>query len=416
MHKCHDKPILAAGLGAALLSPFTYADGFLEDSKASLELRNFYMNRDFRDGSGQSKREEWGQGFILKYESGFTQGPIGFGLDALGLVGLKLDSGRGRTGTGLLPVDDEGRAPDEYAKAGAAFKARLSKSELRVGTLLPRWPTLVTNNGRLLPQTFEGSQFEFKEIKGLTLTGANIQRTVYRDSSGADGLSLNNKNRRFSGSLEGGDFNVVGALYRFGTTTDVSAQYAVLEDVYRQRFLGLTDRRKGDWGTILTEVRLFDSDDEGSAQGGRIDNRAFSALGTYKRAGHSFGLGYQKMSGSTAFPYVNGTDPYLVNFVQVGDFAETNERSWQARYDYDLGQLGIPGLNFMTRFVRGSQAELRGGQSGGERELDVELQYVLQGGSLKGLNLRLRSATYRSDFSRDANDVRVIASYPLSLL
>ncbi|WP_144957857.1 OprD family porin [Pseudomonas oryzihabitans] len=416
MHKCHDKPILAAGLGAALLSPFTYADGFLEDSKASLELRNFYMNRDFRDGSGQSKREEWGQGFILKYESGFTQGPIGFGLDALGLVGLKLDSGRGRTGTGLLPVDDEGRAPDEYAKAGATFKARLSKSELRVGTLLPRWPTLVTNNGRLLPQTFEGSQFEFKEIKGLTLTGANIQRTVYRDSSGADGLSLNNKNRRFSGSLEGGDFNVVGALYRFGTTTDVSAQYAVLEDVYRQRFLGLTDRRKGDWGTILTEVRLFDSDDEGSAQGGRIDNRAFSALGTYKRAGHSFGLGYQKMSGSTAFPYVNGTDPYLVNFVQVGDFAETNERSWQARYDYDLGQLGIPGLNFMTRFVRGSQAELRGGQSGGERELDVELQYVLQGGSLKGLNLRLRSATYRSDFSRDANDVRVIASYPLSLL
>ncbi|UUW72827.1 OprD family porin [Pseudomonas oryzihabitans] len=416
MHRHHDKPILAAGLGIALLSPLTYAEGFLEDSKATLELRNFYMNRDFRDGSGQSKREEWGQGFILKYESGFTQGTLGFGLDALGLVGLKLDSGRGRTGTGLLPVDDEGRAPGEYAKAGATFKARLSRSELRIGTLLPRWPTLVTNNGRLLPQTFEGSQFEFKEIKGLTLTGANIQRTVYRDSSGADGLSLNNKNRRFSGSLEGGDFNVVGALYRFGTTTDVSAQYAVLEDVYRQRFLGLTDRRKGDWGAFLTEVRLFNSDDEGRARGGRIDNRAFSALGTYKRAGHSLGLGYQKMSGSTAFPYVNGTDPYLVNFVQVGDFAETNERSWQARYDYDLGQLGIPGLNFMTRFVRGSQAELRGGASGGERELDVELQYVLQGGSLKGLNLRLRSATYRSDFSRDANDVRVIASYPLSLL
>ncbi|MFT0180364.1 OprD family porin [Pseudomonas benzopyrenica] len=416
MHRHHDKPILAAGLGIALLSPLTYAEGFLKDSKATLELRNFYMNRDFRDGSGQSKREEWGQGFILKYESGFTQGTLGFGLDALGLVGLKLDSGRGRTGTGLLPVDDEGRAPGEYAKAGATFKARLSRSELRIGTLLPRWPTLVTNNGRLLPQTFEGSQFEFKEIKGLTLTGANIQRTVYRDSSGADGLSLNNKNRRFSGSLEGGDFNVVGALYRFGTTTDVSAQYAVLEDVYRQRFLGLTDRRKGDWGAFLTEVRLFNSDDEGRARGGRIDNHAFSALGTYKRAGHSLGLGYQKMSGSTAFPYVNGTDPYLVNFVQVGDFAETNERSWQARYDYDLGQLGIPGLNFMTRFVRGSQAELRGGASGGERELDVELQYVLQGGSLKGLNLRLRSATYRSDFSRDANDVRVIASYPLSLL
>lgn len=54
--------------------------------------------------------------------------------------------------------------------------------------------------------------------------------------------------------------------------------------------------------------------------------------------------------------------------------------------------------------------------AGGEREFDVEQQYVVPSSALRGLSTRLRSATYRSDFSRDADDVRVIVSYPLSLL
>jgi len=49
------------------------------------------MNRDFRSGTGQSKAEEWAQGFMLKMESGYTEGPIGFGVDAIGLLGVKLD-------------------------------------------------------------------------------------------------------------------------------------------------------------------------------------------------------------------------------------------------------------------------------------------------------------------------------------
>ena len=115
-------PLCVAGTGLVLMLPSAFAQGFLDDSKASLELRNFYMNRDFRDGSGQSKREEWGQGFILRYESGYTPGPIGVGFDAIGMLGLKLDSGPGRAGTGLLPVQDDGGVPDDYSKAGGTLK------------------------------------------------------------------------------------------------------------------------------------------------------------------------------------------------------------------------------------------------------------------------------------------------------
>lgn len=99
------RPSLA--LLACSLAPATHA-AFIADSSASLTTSNIYLNRDYREGSAQNKREEWGQGFWLDMQSGYTDGTVDFGLDALGLLGLKLDSGGGRTGTDLLPVQGDG--------------------------------------------------------------------------------------------------------------------------------------------------------------------------------------------------------------------------------------------------------------------------------------------------------------------
>ncbi|WP_313366055.1 OprD family outer membrane porin, partial [Pseudomonas sp.] len=130
-------PCVAIGL--TLLSPSLLAaeGGFFEDAKASLSARNYYFSRDFSDIVGakanqQSKAEEWAQGFILDFKSGYTPGPVGFGVDALGLLGIKLDSSPDRVNTGLLPVHGDGRAADEYSRIAPTFKARLSKTELRV--------------------------------------------------------------------------------------------------------------------------------------------------------------------------------------------------------------------------------------------------------------------------------------------
>ena len=79
---------LTTALAIVLPAPFASAD-FLKDAKGSLELRNFYYNRDFRNnGAIQSKRDEWGQGFILNLQSGFTEGKVGFGVDAQGQLGF----------------------------------------------------------------------------------------------------------------------------------------------------------------------------------------------------------------------------------------------------------------------------------------------------------------------------------------
>ncbi|HSC85594.1 MAG TPA: OprD family outer membrane porin, partial [Pseudomonas sp.] len=108
---------LSLAIFACTLVPAAHA-AFVADSSASLTATNIYLNRDFREGAGQNKREEWGQGFLLDIRSGYSDGTVGFGLDALGMLGIKLDSGGGRTGTDLLPVQDDGGTPDQFGRLG----------------------------------------------------------------------------------------------------------------------------------------------------------------------------------------------------------------------------------------------------------------------------------------------------------
>lgn len=406
---CTSLPLLVCSLGSQA--------AFVEDSSARLDLRNFYLNRDFRDGAGQSKREEWAQGFILDLRSGYTDGTLGFGVDALGMLGLKLDSGRGRTGTGLLPTHDDGRAADEYSKLGLTAKVRVSASELKVGTLIPRLPTVRPNDGRILPQVFRGGQLTANELEGLTLNLGRLQRVTAREASHSERLALNNKNRRFSGgAAESAHFDFAGADYRFTPALTGSYHFGQLDDVYNQHFLGLQHSLPLGEGELKTDLRLSISDDQGRALGGEVDNRALNGMLTYSQAGHSIGAGYQRMFGDTGFAYIDGSDPYLVNFLQLNDFAQAEERSWQARYDYDFSALSVPGLTFMARYVSGSQAQVTGSdQHGREWERNIDVQYKVQSGALKNVGVRWRHASHRANFTRGTDEHRLIVSYSLPI-
>lgn len=403
-------------LGLSTLAPVALAEGFFEDSKASLQTRNFYLNRDFRDGTGQSKRDEWAQGFILDLQSGFTPGLIGFGVDAMGMLGLKLDSSPDRTGTGLLPTHDDGRAPDEYSKLGLTGKVKVSQSQLRIGTLVPNMPTVKANNGRLFPQTFQGWMLTSEELSKLTFTAGRLNEVTDRDQTASGKLMLNNKNSRFTSSATADHFNVLGAEYAITDTLTGSYQYGELDDVYRQHFFGVLGSMPLGAGKLKADLRVALSDDSGRAAGGKVDNQAYNGMLSYSQAGHTFGAGYQQMAGDTAFPYLDGTDPFLINFVQINDFAGAKEKSWQLRYDYDFAALGIPGLTFMTRHVSGEDVELRSGAHGSEWERNIELQYVIQSGALKNVGIRWRNAVYRSDFARDVDENRLILSYTIPLM
>ncbi|TIH06631.1 OprD family porin [Pseudomonas leptonychotis] len=407
--------LLSLAISTAFLAPAAHAD-FVADSKASLSTTNIYLNRDFREGSGQNKREEWGQGFLLDIQSGYTEGTVGFGLDALGMLGVKLDSGGGRTGTDLLPVQDDGGTPDQFGRMGLTGKVKISNTELRYGSHIPELPVVKASDSRLLPQVFEGGLLTSSELEGLTFTGGRLDKVIDRASTNSEELILNSKNKRFAGGVTADHLDLFGLDYQFAKGLTGRYYAAELDDIYRQHFFGILASQPVGSGTLAADVRLMLSKDTGAANAGEIDNRAFSSMVSYAINGHKLGLGYQDMSGDTGYAYIDGSDPFLVNFVQINDFANADESSWQARYDYDFSKMGVPGLSFMGRYVRGDDAQVAGStQSGGEWERDLEIKYVVQNGPLKDVYVRLRNASFHSDFARDADENRVIVGYTLPI-
>ncbi|MGB4075813.1 OprD family porin [Pseudomonas sp.] len=407
--------LLSLAISTALLAPAAHAD-FVADSKASLTTTNIYLNRDFREGDGQNKREEWGQGFWLDVQSGYTDGTVGFGLDALGLVGVKLDSGGGRTGTDLLPVQDDGGTPDQFGRLGLTAKVKVSNTELRYGSHVPELPVVKASDSRLLPQVFEGGLLTSSEFDGLSFTGGRLDKVIDRASTNSEDMVLNSKNKRFSSGVTAEHMDLAGFDYQFAKGLTGRYYYADLQDIYRQHFFGLLASQPLGDGTLSADLRLSVSTDSGAANAGKVDNRALNGMLSYAISGHKVGLAYQDMSGDTGFAYVDGSDPFLLNFVQINDFANADERSWQARYDYDFGKLGVPGLSFMTRYIKGSDAQIAGSDdTGGEWERDIELKYVVQSGALKDVYVRLRNASFKSDFARDADENRVIVGYTLPI-
>lgn len=55
-----------------------------------------------------------------------------------------------------------------------AAKAKVSKTELKVGEWFAELPILRADDGRLLSQTFQGAQLTSSEIDGLTLYGGQL--------------------------------------------------------------------------------------------------------------------------------------------------------------------------------------------------------------------------------------------------
>lgn len=407
--------VALATLGATLAIPTMAQAAFVDDSKVNLELRNFYFNGDERSVASdkQSKSEEWGQGFILRAESGYTEGTVGFGVDALGLLGVKLDSGRGRTGTGVLAKDNDGSIPDEYSELGLTAKAKISNSVLKVGTLEPKNMAVARSDSRLLPQTFKGGQLVSNEIKGLTLDLGYLTEVNERNDSNYDDLKAQLRGGKTVNDID--NFIFAGATYKLLDNLTGSYYYSNLEEAYKQHSFNLVHVQPlGENQSLKTDLRYARSTDDGSST---VDNKAFGAMMTYSVSGHSFGLGYQKMSGDTGFAYLNGTDPYLVNYVMISaDYANADEKSWQARYDYNFAAIGIPGLTFMTRYVTGDNFAGDTSHSGKEWERNTDIGYVFQEGTLKNLGVKWRNGTYRSNSSKDIDQNRLIVSYTIPLM
>jgi hypothetical protein len=89
--------MLLIGTCGTALAAEPSAQDFMDGLTLDVLSRNFFLQNDYRSPSLANKnyKQEWAQGFIASFASGFTAGTVGFGVDAHGFLGLKLDGGKG---------------------------------------------------------------------------------------------------------------------------------------------------------------------------------------------------------------------------------------------------------------------------------------------------------------------------------
>lgn len=408
--------VSAVGTQMALADGQSESNGFVADSSLNLLNRNFYMNRDFRNNDGQSYVEEWSHGIVGKYESGFTQGPVGVGVDVIGMMGVKLDTGRGRAGAGALPLDADGRAEDDFSQLGGAVKVRVSNTTLKWGSQFSALPIFATDDSRLLPELAEGVLLNSTEMEGLVVNAGRFTSISAQNQSGRDTIPLGG-----DGGITAVSF--LGGSYQFTERLGSSLYYAHTEDYFRKYYTNLNyNMPLSETQALMFDFNFYDTRSEGEERWGELDNRAWSFAAAYSVGAHTFTAVHQRISGTGNYEY--GPDGFgtiwLANSVQTSDFNAEDEKSWQLRYDLNMAAYGVPGLSFLARYVRGTDANVATTDDGKEWERDFEAKYVVQSGPAKDLSLRLRQATYRSSdgvyygaASRD--DVRVIIEYPLNV-
>jgi len=423
--------------GPSLVAAEEKAGGFVEDSSLTVLNRNYYFNRDHRNGqsspTGNGYSEAWAHAIISKFESGFTQGTVGVGVDAFAMIGLKLDTGDGRNGGrssfDVLPVNSDGEARDEYTKVGGAAKVRAFDTVLKVGDVFPSTPVVAAGDSRLLPESFRGVTATNTSLEGLTLQGGRLHAMSQPVSSNM----RENFATFYAGPVNSPWAGYFGGDYALNKDVSFSLYSSRLKDAWNQYYAGTAlNHSLSDELSVFGGLNYYKAVDEGKQLLGKFDNNIWSGRIGVKYGAHSLALSHQRNNGNDDFDYLRQSDSiFLDNSIQYSDFNSPKERSWMVRYDLDMSPYGVPGLSFMTRYGRGSGADYSNANAVYMRrdaegnpltdqkrwERDIEVKYVVQTGTLKDMSLRLRQANTRATaFESDLDEVRVIVEYPLAIL
>lgn len=434
------KSLLALAIAAATAAPLTMASqadsqGFVEDSHLKFLTRNMYWHHDYHTYHGDDvDRREWGQGFRLDYTSGYTQGTVGFGVDASAYSAIKLDGGQGHSGrAGVLVPEGDGTA-SSAGSVGAAVKMRLSNTELRYGNnLRPYNPVFAPADARLVPGTATGLWLTSSELEGLSLEAAHLTAAKDFNSTNSDDDFF----AAYAGvSTDTVDF--VGGNYAITDNLSVSLYGSEYKDIWHQYYANTNyNYPLSDAQSLNFDFNIYRADDEGRELAGEIDVTAWSFAAAYTIGAHTFKLTHQQIDGDQPFDYL-GMGPgtfhdsiYLANSSQLVDFNGPNEKSWGAFYNLDFASYGVSGLTFGVRYIKGTDIDGSDVGSGaysyyatadGEEhwERDVDIKYVVQEGPAKNLSTRVRWATHRisggdDSWDGDADQVRVIIEYPYDI-
>ncbi|WP_434776021.1 OprD family outer membrane porin [Pseudomonas oryzihabitans] len=421
------------------------AKGFLADDSLTLTTRNFFARETSSDPIfSYSKngtrvrthsRNTWVQATALKYSSGYTQGPVGFGIDVAGYQATNLERGKGRIGGGgnrtLANAEGEGHA--EWSKLGIAdARFRVSNTELKIGRFMLDTPVISYNDNRPFPSGFDGFALTSDEWDNLSLQSGSFTRVSPRTGAGDEKWTTEYGTREVTADR----LSFLGGNYKLPQGWEVSVYGANFEDVWNQYFLSVTQAGGTldtfAWKAVANAYRTVDA---GSAKAGNIDNTAWSLAFTGSHQAHSLTLAYQQIDGNEYFDYAHETAAiYLANSL-VSDYNGPNEKSLQIRYETDWSYFGVPGLSTGVWYAKGwdidgthydagagkyaNYAEVLQQDGEKHREIGLVTTYKVQQGTLKDSRFRLLLTDHRASQNQvDGNvkELRLVSTLPFNLL
>ena len=407
-----------SALMLSLISANTFANSFIDDSQVKLTTRNYFLDREFTEYNDVIPgAKDWAQGFIFNFNSGYTPGTVGFGLDIQTLTSIKLQGDAKYLPSGLLPTDPQTREREKTAsEIGATLKAKYKQTELKAGTLQPWTPVIFSSPSRLLPQTFLGGMIQSKDIKDLELLGGYVSQVNHRDSTNYEDLSNIGYNQRFK-VAKTDQFAFAGGKYNVSPNTQVGLYYAMADDIYNQAAFTFKNNAKlNDELKLISDIRLWNSQENGAAKAGKVDNTLATANFGLDYHNHRFTVSTMQNYGDTAHPYLSGGEVLIFIDGWSTDFLNAKEQVYGVRYDYDFKDY-VPGLKFMTRYTKGNNIKLAFSDGKHKEDSwDFDLGYTVQTGTFKGLGLRARYAIYDNDFGpkasfKPADETRINVDY-----
>lgn len=413
------------------------AKGFFTDDSLSGTTRNFYAQErlkrhdryQFRKDDTQVStrhRDTWTQGTIVNYTSGFTEGTVGFGIEAALYNEVALQQGRARIAGGgnRTLTDSKGEAVEQWSKMGLAnMRARIANTTLVAGRQSIDTPVLASIGNRALPSSFNGFSVVSDELENLSFQGASFDRVSPRTEQSLTKFSGEYANRGITADR----MSMFGVDYQPLKSLKTSFYTARLDDLWDQYYVGLNHNVGNPESLAIgTNFVYYKTLDSGRGKLGDIDNNAFSLAVTGTHQAHSLTLAYQEIDGNEYFDYAHETNSiYLANSL-VSDFNGPNEKSLQIAYGLDMNRFGVPGLALNAYTARGwgiDGTHYRGkGYSGltamdGEHhyEYGVGSTYIVQNGPLKATKVRATYTTHRASQNQadgSVNELRLVTTIP----
>ena len=435
---------IAGALTFATLIPVAWAEdhGFIEDSSLTLNTRTWFSkemaskNSLYRyntpDGPQTShSRTAWVEGLKLDFRSGFTQTPIGVGMDlsVYSAIALERSTAKAAGGSNRLLVNKDGSVVDDWSKLGiAALKLRLADTQVKIGRQQVETPMMSFLDLRALPASFDGASLENTSVKGLTLKAGYFDHTSPRAAAGTEDLGLQWATRTVTPDWNG----YVGGDYKFGTDWRASAYVSRLEDVWDRQYLGLATQAQ--WGALTTRIRLdaYNTDSQGRELAGNISQQAYGLTVTPIWGPNTLKFGLQKIVGNEWFDYVRDSNAMSLPNTMGSYFNGPNETSFQVAYTRDWAAF-MPGLSSLVWYIRGwgiDGTDYKGGANGAytlattqdnesHYEVGAYLMYAFQSSRFKGASLAVGSNWLRTNsktqIEGNVEEARVVLNVPFRI-